>query len=127
MNNIEQWTKWVPYGESLGKKYTKKNLVLDKNFKILAENESREAKDILINFSEGVSVFRVTDIAYCSSILQTIDRAYGKNFHQKWTFFKVINSEYVKWLYEESLQIVNLNTNHYVFVFTNYIVDVVEF
>ena len=125
MNNTEQWIKWTP-NKALERKYSKKDLILDMSFRILAEDELKQTQNMQINFEEGVSIFRVTDIAYCSSVLEYIDKVYGDNFHNQWTFFKVINSEYIKWLHAESFEVVDLNTNHYAFVFTNCIVDVIE-
>ena len=125
MNKKEQWLIWSP-DNAWNQKYQQLDIKLYQNdLIILARDLSGKTKDIIIRFEDFSSIYRVRDINYCIDELEEIEEAYGKDFYKNRTFFMLANSGYIEWLHADSFGILGFSSEHYVFVFTDCIVDVV--
>lgn len=60
------------------------------------------------------------------STINDLDARYGMEFYSEWTFFKVVNSEYMQWLSKQSYSIVGSEPLiHFSFLAVDSIVDVI--
>ena len=57
--------------------------------------------------------------------LVPLSEHYGDSFYGTWTFFKVSNSEYLRWLSNQSFETMNSTFMHFTFVTGNSILDVI--
>ena len=92
----EQWIKWEPLSKLDNDFYI--DHVIDSyqdGFKIVVGNHNNKEKKIHINFKFGIGSYRNTDELY--AWLMQKDFLHGGS-----SFYKVINSKYIKWLSEIS-------------------------
>jgi len=128
MNNIkEQWTRWNP-ANNLAKKY-----YLDSIFDNIAElkitllEENNKKNKVIITFKYPASSYRETKKIFKDKLIYDLNQKYGKNFCDEWAFFKVDNSNYIKWLSEQSCGIYDdVPFVHYSLITTNSILDLID-
>lgn len=126
INMNEQWVKWEPINGLSAKYYIDSVSDSLKGFQIVLSDSHDEKQKILITFKNSVDAYRNTDETYRTNTISTLDEEYGTNFYGDWTFFKVMDSSYLKWLSEESCTISDSrNLKHFSFVAVNSILDVV--
>ncbi|MBI9048823.1 MAG: hypothetical protein JEZ00_05375 [Anaerolineaceae bacterium] len=122
----EQWSKWEPiqglaphyYIDSISDSYDA--------FLIGLTNAENENKKIEIKFRNSVEAYRSTYETYRHYLLEILDKTYGMEFFTKWSFFKVKNSDYIKWLSEQSCGIWDSKTiTHFSIMGGESIVDVI--
>lgn len=53
-------------------------------------------------FENGIDALRITTETFKLSTISYLNENYGGEFYAGWTFFKVENSEYLKYLSEQS-------------------------
>lgn len=63
---------------------------------------SKGEQKIEILFDGYIDAFRYTNESFCFKIFGDLSKQYGDDFYKDWSFFKVTNSEYLKWLSEKS-------------------------
>lgn len=102
----EEWTQWKPL-QNLSKKYYKEsasNKILDKinGFTIILADANENSPKIKIYFKDGVYAFHNYIDNFRLLTIDYLEEKYGTDFCANWTFFKVENSEYLKWLLEQS-------------------------
>jgi hypothetical protein len=121
----EQWVRWEPikglsnkyFIEYLSADYERLDLILSDAYKI--KNNVR----IVYAFYPGLH--QRVNKKFKEQRLELLHARYGKEFFDTWTFFKVNNSEYSKWLSEQSDTISDsYQLRHFAFVCANSIVDV---
>jgi len=125
-NMQEQWIRWEP-AEGSGKKYYI-DLVSDaiEGFTVLLSEVDNRKKKIKIIFEDSVDAYKNTDESFRLKTINTFFHNYEKEFYSGRTFFKIINSRYIKWLSEESYGISDsLTFIHFVFFAADSILDVV--
>jgi len=126
MNKNELWQKWEPSISGLSKKYTIKlvaNLVGE--FGIYLYDAKNKHK-VHVNFYDSTNISRRTNIKYRAGEFEKLALEYGENFFKDWTFFKILKSEYVRELIEESCETLNEKyCIHFVIVGSNCVVDVI--
>ncbi|MFC1895034.1 hypothetical protein ACFLYH_03740 [Candidatus Dependentiae bacterium] len=114
---------------NLNKRYNIKSIIdsIDGFEIILSTNNS---KDIRVKFNDNIDAYRCVEEGLTLNLLNTLKKQYGKNFYTQWNFFKVENSEYIKWLAndyggfdDEYAKLIGLK--HYVFIDDNNILDVI--
>ena len=124
----EKWIKWIPI-INLNKKYNIK-LITDNidSFEIVLS--ASNVKDIKVEFNNSIDAYRCTEEGLTLNLLNRLEKQYGKEFYTQWSFFKVENSEYIKWLVNdyggfdnEYAELIGLK--HYVFIDDNNILDVI--
>ena len=127
-NMLEKWIKWKPIS-CLNNKYYIESIKHDKNgFIIILEhcNEYNQKKQIKIIFDGPIESYRYCDEHCRIELLEKLNGKYGAQFYLDWRYFIVENSEYLKWLEQESCTIVScLEVKHYVFIDNDCILDVV--
>ncbi len=123
---VEKWIKWEP-DKKLPDKVFLKRLIDDKNGVLLELASEDEANIIIVSFAESVVSLRNSDETRRLRTIEFLDKIYGRDFYAKWSFFKVNQSSYVKWLSQETYDIyADHNIEHYVFLAANGIVDVLS-
>lgn len=101
----EKWIRWEP-AKKLAPKYYIESItdrVEDKFNMVLSDSETK--KKVLVSFPHGVDAYRSTDESFILLTINTLDETYGTNFYGDWTFFKVEDSEYLKWISSQTYNI----------------------
>lgn len=123
---IEKWTKWEPVMDLPDKIFLEK-LIDDKKGLTIEFNDELETTEIIVNFENSVVSYRNSDEGKRLNTLEFLNEKYGKIFYSNWSFFKVNNSLYLKWLNDETYDMyTDYNIEHYVFLTSNDIVDVLS-
>lgn len=121
----ELWHTWYP-AEGVSGKYTLQSIDdAIGAFTIYLTGEHPHIKPIRVVFDESIDISRVTQITYCTATLEWLTQTYGTNFYSQWTFFTVTDSHFIKWLKDESLDLLNSSFTHFVFLGSNYLVEIV--
>lgn len=124
MNEI--WERWVPTTE-ISKKYYINSIIDDiQGLKIILSDAEIEDSKIEIVFDNSVHAYRSTDESYRQKMLNYIDEKYGTEFYSEWTLFKVVNSEYLEWICNQSFDIAELEElNHFSIIAVDSIIDII--
>ena len=97
----DQWTYWIPI-KGLDQKYDLHSF-LDNNifFKIIffSQNNSHQLE---VLFERGVGSYEINQESIYLEKLSTLTQQYGLDFFKKWTFFKINDSRYLKFLSQQS-------------------------
>ncbi|MGB8467511.1 MAG: hypothetical protein WCE21_00755 [Candidatus Babeliales bacterium] len=122
----EQWSRWEPI-QGLAKKYDLDLLEdSDKCFRIMLSDEDSKSR-VLVVFEHWTEAYRNADETYRYKLICDLVEKYGEHFHG-WTFFEVDNSDYVKWLFEQSYGLAEgRNLKHFSFICSNHVIDVIAF
>lgn len=123
---MQQWTKWEPIPK-LSKKYSIKSVTNTVNyFKIVLQSLQSDEK-VEIKFKDGVDAYTRIDESFRQKSVHELYEKYGTNFCGDWTFFKVDNSKYISWLFEESYGWSNTrNFIHFSIVASDSIIDIIS-
>jgi len=122
----EQWTRWEPIAGLSQKYYIESISDTIEGFKILLFDANDREKKILVSFPNSVDAYRSTDESYILLTVSNLDKVYGDKFYGEWTFFKIKNSEYLKWISVQSYSSSDFfNFTHFCFLATDSVVDVV--
>lgn len=98
----EKWVQWKPL-ENLANKYSVKLMTMSmRDFKILLIDTDADTPDVSIVFSYPINTFRNSEEAFRLQTIGYLNENYGGDFYSTWSLFKVENSEYLKWLSEQS-------------------------
>lgn len=121
----EQWTKWKPINQ-LAPEYYMTALIDDTTgFYVRLGESKHNPHGIFITFQHSIGAYRITDESYRASKLLYLTNTYGHDFFASWSFFKVTNSEYLKWLSQEAGGIFDYESNmHLVLITENSILDI---
>src|ERR1700754_2156360 len=92
----EEWTRWEPI-EGLEGKYDVESLLADVNglLIILCSATSTKNHKIELKFTSFINAFRETNESFRFNLFHELSEKYLGNFYSDWTFFKVVNSEYL--------------------------------
>ncbi len=124
---IGKWTRWDPLDE-LNCEYCITSIKDDINgLEIIFTHIEEKKSDAKIIFHSGsVESYRVCDEHCRLELLRKLKEKYGGEFYAKWNYFKVVDSEYLKWLSKESDTITDyLEVQHYVLMDQDIVLDVV--
>jgi|SRR5579862_3646837 len=114
----EQWTQWRPI-EQLAPGYYITAIIDDvTGFYIRLGESNNSPQGLFITFQRSIDAYRTTDEGYRAAKLLYLNDTYGHDFFAKWSFFKVTNSEYLKWLAQESGGIFNSKSNEHLVLIT---------
>ena len=124
----EKWAKWEPVS-GLAEKYDIDSIIDDiESFRMLLATGDESKKKVRVIFEESVDAYRRSDEALRVDLIGDLRQQYGGNFYGKWTFFKVENSTYLRWISEQSCTIADsLPYMHFAFIAGNFVVDVIAF
>lgn len=122
INNLEQWIKWEPI-PNLEEQYELvdySNNIQD-GFNLIFKNNNKKL-EILFKHSAEI---RISNKNLRDKELKNLYQKNGKIF-MNWSFFKVNNSEYLKWLSVESLTVTdNINFTHFCIISYQVIIDII--
>ena len=126
MNNNEIWHRWEPIKADLNGNYYIDLVEQSHNgFRILLEQEDT-AQKIEILFTGLVLAYRGTEEGVRFHLFTLLSEEYGTEFYAQWTFFKVENSSYIKWVSGECYGVVdNLEPMHFVIMGLDLVLDIV--
>jgi hypothetical protein len=123
----EQWIWWKPL-EELAKNYYI-DAVLDTNndgFIIQLSEVKNEKKKIKIVFENSVAAYRNTSESFRLYLLEELEKKYGSRFYTEWSFFTVVNSEYLKWLSIQSEGITqDVDFTHFVIFGSDSVLEII--
>ena len=121
----EVWSRWEPDVPNLASKYYIASACYSYDgFKVILEEEGGGQKVELL-FPYGISSVRVTEEGMELRIGDSLFDKYGPDFYRNWTFFKVEQSEYLKWLSIQSYEISDIcKVKHFVLLGGNCMIDI---
>ena len=102
MNTEERWEKWEPIEGLTGYYYIDSICNNKYGLKIILVNMKDKKKELHITFDTGVYCLRDTDDSYTDDRVIAACKRQGEELFRSTNFFKVTNSEYVKWVSEMS-------------------------
>jgi hypothetical protein len=122
----EKWTKWKPIKGLAPNYYIDSVIDTIDGFKIELSPSRDKNQKVLVLFSNSVDSYRSVDESFVGNILYQLSEQYGKDFFHKWTFFKVTDSYFLKWLSQQSDGISEYRPlMHFSFIAIDSIVDVI--
>ncbi len=126
----EQWTKWEPITGLANKYYIDAVLDSADGFIVFLSTDDESDKRVKVTFEDAVYAYRSTDDSLRRKIVAQLSDKYGKEFCEDWTFFKVNNSDYLKWLFEQSEEkpefTDKLELKHFSFLGADFTLDVAD-
>lgn len=122
----ELWTRWDLGNLSVqGNYYVSTFRYEDDGFKVILEQENTD-QIIEILFPYEVSAVRITDEGLRLKLYNDLSVKYGDDFYIKWAFFKVAQSDYLKWLAIQSHAISSYcEVEHFVIKGLDCMIDVI--
>lgn len=122
----EQWTKWEPLPNLAGRYYLASIADTITELKIFFYHADDKEKKVLISFNNSIITYEGTYETYRSKLICDLDDRYDTRFYADWTFFKVTNSSYIKWLSEQSCHTINSSIlTHFAFFAGETILDII--
>lgn len=126
MNNDEIWHRWEPIKSGLIDNYYIDHVDdgMD-GFKVLLMQENT-GQYLELYFIESVWAYRSTEIGMRSDLFYWLSKEYGDDFYDKWAFFRVEQSSYIKWISNEcSSTIAGINLIHFVIKGLDSVLDII--
>lgn len=127
-NFTEAWSRWTP--PIIGKDGDYDIIKIEdniENLKIFLRH-MKINREIEICFDGGVLAYRTTDESFRINLIHELTQKYGKSFYVDWSFFKVEESNYLKWLVDEAFRTVSESkVNHFSIMGPDLIVDILAF
>ncbi len=122
----EKWIKWNPINKLSNQYYVES---ISDNFsedlKIILIDDDNPQNKVLITWANSVYAYRKTYETFTILTLNNLDAEYGTVF-RNWSFFKIENSKYLKWLSEQSCGITDsLNLVHFCIYSTEEMFEVI--
>ena len=112
----------------MAEKYYVDSVLYDcERFEILLSDSKNPKNKVLVKFECLIGGYRLINESFTIKIINYLDEKYGGNFYGKWTFFKVNESSYLKWLTEEAKGLniaMKMDFMHFSFLAIDYVVDV---
>lgn len=120
----EQWVKWEPI-KNLSPKYFEESFSDNKNgLKFILVDANNKKKRTAIECISDSYLKRNQE--FRQATINFLNKYYGSKFHSEWTFFKIINSKYIEWLFEESFGTSkNFPLIHFLLLTENSIIDII--
>lgn len=122
---MEKWIKWEP-AKNLSGKYEIIKIVHTPNIFYITLFDIDNNKKIKIVFRHSIDTYRITYETFRCNTISYLHEQYGPDFYSRWTFFKITNSKYLKWLSEESCTISDsMPFTHFCILTSETLVDIV--
>ncbi len=97
------WERWEPI-PNLCAKYSAESIIEDGEISIVLFDQKNETHKLLLKI-RALYAYMVTQNSFSDKLFSDLQEKYGPEFHNHWTFFKVNNSDFVKWVEQESCTI----------------------
>ena len=122
----EDWARWEPFTE-LKPAYDIINIQDDMDYLRILIHSTKCDQQLEVVFDTD-SAYRKTDETFRLNLINQLSEKYGDEFYVKWSFFKIENSNYMKWLSEQSNGYTgDLKLKHFVIMGIDSIVDIVAY
>lgn len=122
----ENWARWGPH--YLSPKYyivAVSDTVRALRIKLINEQETHY---IQLIFKGGVDSYERTDETFCLKRTKPVGEKYGLDFYTKWTFFTIYNSEYLRYLSDQSYRFSEtINFIHFAILAIDSIMDIIAY
>ncbi|WP_283610438.1 hypothetical protein [Faecalispora anaeroviscerum] len=123
---LEHWEKWESREKINNKYYVDSICDSKEGFIITLSDSENESEKVQVVFPESVHAYRSTNESYRQKIITDLDCKYGSEFYSKWTIFKVDQSEYLKWLSDQSYEISDSESlHHFSIIAVDSVVDII--
>lgn len=123
---IEQWTRWEPLQGLARKYYANFTAETPNKLEMILTASHDVGAPVRVLFEGGIDAYRGTNESFRLLTMSDLSERYGSAFYGDWTFFKVENSLFIKWLLEQSDGLDNREKLlHFSFVAGNSIEDVI--
>jgi hypothetical protein len=124
---LEQWERWEPIS-NLKKKYYIDDIIDTINgLSIIVSEEEDEGKKIHIYFKRNAYAYTVVDETFRMKLIDILSEKYGSQFYGRWTFFKVKNSPYLRWISEQSYKISeSRHLTHFCLISVDSVMDIIS-
>ncbi len=124
---IESWERWEPIPNLARCHDVEKVVESFQNFSLeIIELETDQNNKILLDFGKTVQAYRNVYETFRVMLFTKLRNKYGTDFYANWTFFKVQDSEYIKWIEQRSnTSCSSIKLSHFSFLFNDSVVDVI--
>ena len=123
----EKWVRLTIPGVKDNAYYIKTLLDDYDGLKITMWNGEKNGKLILIYF-EAVESYQYCDEHSKIDLWSELSKSYGKDFYANYNFFKLENSNYIKWLNTSSYGITEgMGLQHYVLMDRDSVIDIISY
>lgn len=100
---MEEWVHWKPVQDISGRYYIDFFGMVGEEWDFVIKLSNFDnTQQVEIKFGGVVTSYRYTNESYCFGVFGELSRKYGDGFYSKWSFFKINNSDYVKWIINKS-------------------------
>ncbi len=125
-----KWSNWKPLDDTSIYYYIESIIDSPNGFEVILANSNPKIKNdnqrVKIYFDGWVDAFRYTDEGLRLELWNKLDKKHETKFRSKKNFFKVENSEYLKWIDKESLWYIDaMKPTHYVIMDNECVLDIV--
>ena len=131
INFTEEWSRWDLDGQAdQGNYYISTFNYECIGFRIILKKENIKKDDtqqiVEILFPYEISALRIVDEGLRLKLYRALSEKYGDDFYQKWAFFTVEKSDYLKWLSNQSYEISDSpKTKHFVIKGLDCLLDII--
>lgn len=123
---MEKWIKWEPITNLSDTYYIDSIIDNCDGFKIILSESKNEHNKLTVTFESSVDFYSKTDETFVGSIINELNQSYGTKFYSEWTFFKRIDSDYIKQLSKQSSGIADSRgLIHFSFIAADSLLDVI--
>jgi hypothetical protein len=121
-----KWQLWHPLTETSGEYYIKSHHDDFENLKfVLSKYETENNTEIHVTFKSGFEAYRKTNESYRLRLWAYLDETHSDLERAKWPLLIVEDSEYLKFLSEESASFSDyVNHKHYCIMDSEWIFDI---
>ena len=121
----EEWSRWEPIKGAHGNYYVQ-NIIYGKDDLKLILISTKKDHFVELVFPYTISAIRIADEGVVFMLFEKLFVKYGDDFYINWTFFKVENSDCLKWLSEGTAGFSEgYGLTHYVVKGLNVVIDIV--
>ena len=122
----EKWIQWKPL-DILSQKYSMESMLDNATqLKIILSEEDNKKNKIVILFENLPTSYKYTNKILTHALIHNLKQKHEINFYDKWTLFKIENSNYIKWLSKQSATISDsFPFIHFSILGTNCLLDIV--
>ncbi len=123
----EEWIRWEPIKGLSARYYIDSINDSGDTFKIVLSDADEFKKKVCITFIDSVRFYQKVEESLIFKRLDSLYERYGNNDCIKWTFFKVINSNYLRLLYDQSYETASIDfLTHFSLHAVNDMVDIIN-
>lgn len=109
------WKRWYPL-ENISSQVNLDSLSYCDDELILNFSLIYSIRDITVTFKDSMLSYRSADEGNFTDTYAFLNRTKEKDFYEKWSFFKLENSNYIEWFKKQANSNKQVNVEHYLFL-----------